>query len=125
MIGTTNKHMTLGGLVIALALSAMAATPAHAGLTNIPSPAKTESKTDWSDQTIRFNIDSTSSSSIDTQSLFASQTSETTSTANIEMIPTTAHTAAEAPMPPAVISGAVLMILGAIAARVMTRKLAM
>ena len=116
--GRINQTKMLGNLVIALAFMAMGPATVHAGMTTISSPAKAESTLDWSNR-----IEGASTSSVDTQSLFAAETS--TSSANIEMQtirPT--PTPAEAPMPPAALSGSILLIISAIAARTLKRKLA-
>jgi hypothetical protein len=128
MIGSSSssRKVTLGGLVIAMALMACGPTSAKAGLATIPTGTQIETKIDWTHQ-VSLNVESstTSTTSTDTQSLFASEPSATTqSTASIATIET-ARNAAEAPMPPAVISGSVMLLIGAAAARSMKRKLAM
>ena len=126
MIGSSNGKRTLSGLVIAMALLACGPTSANAGLATIPTGTQIETKIDWTSQ-VSLNVESTTTSttSIDTQSLFASDSGVTTqSTASVAMIEVN-PTAAEAPIPPAAISGSVMLLIGAAAARSMRRKVAL
>jgi hypothetical protein len=125
MIGSSSGKVTLGGLVIAMALMACDTTSAQAGLATIPAGTQVETKIDWTHQ-VSLNVESTTTSttSIDTQSLFASDSATTQSTASIAMIEAK-RTPAEAPIPPAAISGSIMLLIGAAAVRSMKRKLAL